>query len=296
MKTKLALLILVVLVTPTALFAQDTVSTAKTLYQSAAYDEALSVLDRLKPSGVAQEAQTMAQLRAYCLLALNRQSEAEAAIEQVVRNDLFFVPSESDVSPRVRTNFQSVRRRVLPDAVRAEYATAKAAFDRREFPAAIERFERVLSLLADPQMDRVPGVDDLRTLGAGFRDLARAAMAPPAAAAPEQAAPAPPPPPPVDLHKVYDLNEPGIVPPVAERQEIPDFPGRTTATALNRRAILDIVIDENGRVEKVSLKPRMDARYDAMLLNAAMTWRYKPARLASGQSVKFYKRLQITIQ
>jgi len=296
-RTSLVFVALLTLAAPHIVSAQDTLETANTLYQSAAYDEALVVLGRLRTASPSfADAQTMAQLRAYCLLALDRQTEAETAIEQIVKADLFFVPSETDVSPRVRAAVQSVRRRLLPAAAQAEYAIAKATFDRKEFALAADQFERVTALLRDPQLDGAAGMADLRVLSAGFRDLARAAATPPPALVPE-APPAPvaaPPPAPAD--KVYDLTEPGITPPVVERQKVPHYPGKTTNTAMNRRAALDLVIDETGRVEKVSLRPRIEARYDALLLAAATTWRYTPARTSDGRPVKFFKRLQITIQ
>lgn len=65
---------------------------------------------------------------------------------------------------------------------------------------------------------------------------------------------------------------------------------------MNRHASLDLVIDETGRVEKVTLRQRIDPRYDPMLLAAASTWRYRPAMTSDGRPVKFFKRLQITIQ
>ncbi|MBI4477737.1 MAG: hypothetical protein HY654_11220 [Acidobacteria bacterium] len=287
---------LLTLAAPRAAFAQDTLATAKRLYEAAAYEEALVALDRLRsrPSSFA-EAQAIAQYRAYALLALSRQAEAEAAIEETVKADLFFMPSATDVSPRVRAAFQNVRRRLLPASAQAEYARAKATFDRKEFAAAAGEFERVARLLHDPQLEGVTGIADLRVLAVGFRDLARAAVPPPSLP-PEVEASEPPPASVHDPSKIYDLNEPGIIPPVTERQEIPPFPGRITEDLSRRRAVLELVIGESGRVDKVSLRPRIDPRYDALLLEAATTWRYTPARTKDGTPVKFAKRLQITIR
>ena len=60
--------------------------------------------------------------------------------EAVVQADPSFRPSSSEVSPRLLTAFTDVRKRMLPTIVQAKYATAKAAFDRKEWKAAEARF------------------------------------------------------------------------------------------------------------------------------------------------------------
>ena len=51
-----------------------------------------------------------------------------------------YQPSTSDVSPRVRTAFSEVRRRLLPGIISQEYAQAKTAFDKKDFAAAAAGF------------------------------------------------------------------------------------------------------------------------------------------------------------
>lgn len=278
---------------------QESLATAKALYQSAAYDEALGQLERLKSSAApAPDMQTATQYRAYTLLALNRQADAEAAIEDVVKSDVFFVPSDKEVSPRVRTTFQKVRHRLLPDAARVEYAKAKATFDRKDYASAAEQFDRVNALLQDPLLDGEPAIADLRVLGAGFRDLARAALVPATPEVPPAPAPVrePSPPPAPVLPKLYDMSEPGIRVPVVERQEVPSYPGNARDIAMRRQAVLDLIIDELGRVERAMIRQSIDARYDALLLEAATTWKYTPARTSDGRPVKFLKRLQVLVK
>ena len=79
---------------------QDAVNTARDLYASAAYEDALTVLNRVpETSRPAEEANAIAQYRAFCLLALGRTSEAERAIESVISREPTYRPTVSDVSP-----------------------------------------------------------------------------------------------------------------------------------------------------------------------------------------------------
>ena len=59
-------------------------NTAKDLYASARYDEALSVLNGLR-IGDSADRRAVEQYRSLCLLALGRASEAESAIAAVRR-------------------------------------------------------------------------------------------------------------------------------------------------------------------------------------------------------------------
>src|SRR5450759_2474700 len=128
---------------------QESLAAARDLYASAAYEDALAVLNRLPPANrVADDARAIDQYRAFCLLALGRTAEAEHAIEAVISGEPMYQPA-GEVSPRVRTAFSDVRRRMLPAIIQQQYAQAKAAFDRKEFAAAADRFAKVLDALAD---------------------------------------------------------------------------------------------------------------------------------------------------
>src|SRR5206468_10442074 len=135
------------------------------------------------------------QYRAFCLLALGRAADAEQAIEAVVAAEPSFNPSDGDVSPRVRSAFTTVRRRMLPVIIQQKYAQAKAAFDRKEFAAATDGFGQVLAALADQDVAaevNQPPLSDLRMLVVGFAELSARAAAPPPQPPPVQVA-APPP-------------------------------------------------------------------------------------------------------
>jgi TonB family protein len=276
---------------------ENPLTAARDLYASARYDEALAVLSGLPSDVVATDRKSIEQYRSLCLLALGRSTEAESAIAAVITADPLFMPGEADASPRVRSAFSEVRQRLLPQIASTRYAAAKAAFDRKEYSSAESQFRSLLALLDDPQMNGRLG--DLRTLTTGFLDLATAAAAPPPepkkpdAPAPAPAAAIMPPAPAPREARIWTAEDAGVVPPVAIRQDVPRVPSTLSAQA-RERAILDVVIDEQGRVINLNLRLSIHPMYDPQLLAAAREWRYKPATM-DGVPVKFRKLIQITL-
>ena len=118
---------------------KDPLGAARDLYASARYDEALAVLNDLRPAesgNSPSDRRSIEQSRSLCLLALGRGAEAESAIAAVVTADPGYLPSESDASPRVRAAFSDVRKRLLPEIVTTRYSIAKSAFDRKDYQSA----------------------------------------------------------------------------------------------------------------------------------------------------------------
>ena len=271
---------------------------ARDLYASAAYDDALAVLNRLRsadhPVG---QSRTIEQYRAFCLLALGRASDAEQAIEAVVAAEPSYLPSDSDASPRVRSAFTTVRRRMLPTIIQQQYAQAKAAFDRKDFAAAAQGFHQVLAGLADPDVAaeaKQPPLVDLRQLATGFEELSASAAAPPPpplapVAAPVAVAVVPSIPPPPKIYNAADAN---VMPPVAMNQTLPAYPGQVL---IPRSGKIEVVIDESGAVESAVMTGSVTAAYDRLAITAAKNWRFKPATV-DGKPVKFRKVVQVTIR
>jgi len=289
----------VVLMTAASASAQDSLASARDLYASAAYEDALAVLNRLHTTEQRPaDGRIIEQYRAFCLLALGRPADAEHAIEAVVAAEPSFQPSESEVSPRVRTAFSDVRRRMLPSIIQQSYAEAKAAFDRREFAAAADKFGKVLDALADPDVGaavKQPPLSDLHTLAVGFHDLAvQASAPPPPVPTPAPAAPAPPP---VSFatpatKKVYTIVDTDVVPPATINQSMPMYPTRPVPPG---KGTLEIVIDESGMVESALIRASVNSLYDMLALQATRSWRYKPATV-NGVPVKFRKDIIITLK
>jgi TonB family protein len=295
MKRTLALLLLAGSLASPAVAQDSPLNTARELYASARYDEALLVLNGLRPGPGGGDLKSIEQYRSLCLLALGRGAEAEAAIAAVVSADPMYLPSEAEASPRVRTAFSEVRQRQLPEIARARYAAAKATFDRKHFPQAEQQFRELLRLIDDPDMGG--RLSDLRVLVAGFLDLSTASAAPPPAPAaetrPAPVAPPPPSKPALPPNHVFSAADAGVVAPVAVKQEVPRVPS-TITTQTRERGILELVIDEQGRVTSLDIKVRMHPMFDNQLIQAAKDWRYKPATL-DGKPVRYRKLVQINI-
>jgi TonB family protein len=273
---------------------KDPVGAARELYASARYDEALAVLNGLKPTDATPitDRRSIEQYRSLCLLALGREAEAESAIGAVVTADPSYQPSETEASPRVRAAFSDVRRRLLPEIATMRYTEAKAAYDRKDYATAMKQFRRVLSLLDDPDM--VGRLGDLRVLASGFLDLSVAASAPPDPKRdPVAAAPPPQPDPQPETNRIYTSDDRNVTPPVAVRQELPRVPSGITKQA-RERGVLELVIDEMGRVISMAIRQSVHPMYDTLLLTAAKDWRYQPARL-QGKPVRFRKMIQVNV-
>src|SRR5262245_47550319 len=285
---------------------QDGLTRAKDLYASAAYDDALAVLDQLKLDSSSPDVVEAGQYRAFCLLALGRSEEGRKAIAGIVEADPLFQPAESQMSPRLVMVFRDVRKQLLPRIVQRSYAEAKVAFDRKEMEAAAIGFDRVLLLLNDPDLPASPGTADLRMLATGFRDLSRVAPAPPPSI-PPSAQPAvargrqgdrvglEAPPSPLRPPRTFGPNDADVTPPVVISQQLPPWrPSKLSATRRDYQGALALVIDERGNVESVTLLTSLQPEYNAVLLKAAREWKFRPAT-KSGLPVRYRKVVGIRL-
>jgi TonB family protein len=278
---------------------RDPLGAARDLYASARYDEALAVLNDIHtpdPPAAGPDRKSVEQYRSLCLLALGRGTEAESAIAAVVTADPTYQPKEEEASPRVRAAFSDVRKRLLPEIATSRYAQAKSSYDKKMFAIAAQQFRGVIALIDDPDMGGRQA--DLRTLSSGFLDLAVAAMTPPpdppksAAPAPTPA-PMPPPAPKLDPLHVYGMQDKDVTAPVIIRQDMPRLAPPMIQQASDR-GVVEIVINEQGKVEAVTIRRSVHPMYDSQLLQAARDWRYQPAML-NGAPVKYRKMIQINV-
>lgn len=288
----------------------NTLAYAKELYASAAYDEALVVLDRLQSTAPATETTSIAEYRVFCLLALDRRDEARQNIEGILHDDPLYLPSGDQASPRIQSIFRDVRRQSLPKIVMEQYAAAKAAFERKDARAE-QQFNQVLALLDDPDVQGVPALRDLRTVVSAFSDLTKAMAAaqaqPPAVKGPAQPPPAqgavrPPPAaqaatestPPPDA--IYTSANADVVPPVAQLQPMPLWIPPTPAVARQDfRGALEVLVDERGTVVSAALRAGLHPAYNELLLRAARGWKYAPAQ-RKGIPVRYLKVIDIHLR
>ena len=270
---------------------------AKELYRSAAYDEALGVLDTIRASAPSTETLEASEYRVFCLVALDRKDEARNAIAALISANPFYELSETQASPRVRAVFTEVRKSLLPSLVQSAYTEAKAAFDRKDSESAT-RFERVLTLLRDPDLSSNSDLGDLAVVAAAFRDLsaARELAASAAAAAPapsardtsspvESAAAKPPEP------AVFRDGAPNLVPPVVVSQTLP--PSHLAERRLWTGAI-EVLIDETGKVLSARMAMPVQPTYDRQLLQAALNWKYRPA-VKDGMPARYIKVINVRL-
>lgn len=302
---KSAVLLVIAVLASRSAGAQDQLASARDLYTSAEYENALAMLDRLKQTehGADQE-RTIQQYRAFCLLALGRNTDAEQAIEAVVAAQPTYQPTTAEVSPRIRSLFTDVRRRVLPTIIQQQYAIAKAAYDRKDYAEASRRFNQMLTVMADPDVAGPasrPPLSDLRVLAAGFRDLAASAAAPPSpppiAATPAAPKPVPVVPPaaavaPPQAPKIYSASDANVVPPIAIRQTLPPFP---TNAPRAMQGVIEVIINETGGVDLAVMRSPLNPTYDRQALAAARAWQYQPATL-NGVPVKYRKAVVVNVK
>ena len=274
----------------------ETIDRVKDLYRSAAYEEALAVLDQMAEEAGQTNPVEAREYRLLCLIALERRTEARDAIASMVNADPFYQLSQA--SPRVRTMFKDVRQSLLPTIAQQAYSDAKAAFDKKD-PESGAQFERVLTLLNDPDISGVSTVADLRTVVSAFRDLSQALkrapdpppqIAPPAA--PDNRASSMP-----VLPIVYRDGESGLVVPEALNQALPRWVLPARAAGRDQRdwlGVLEVVIDENGDVVSATLRKSFHPDYDSQLVKAAMSWKYRPAQ-KDGAPVRFLKIVSVRL-
>lgn len=283
----------VLLCAPGAASAQDTFSRAKGFYESAEYEEALKLLDTLKGKTPNTD---VAAYRVFCLVALGRNTEAKAAVTELVQTDPLFRPTEAQVSPRLRTFFEEVRKPLLPEIARQRYASAKSAFDQKNWSSAISEFDRTIALLGEiGAADQ--GAADLRTLAVGFRDLAKSSAEPPKPAVVENKPVAPPPAPaPAKPTEplVYGPQHPDVKKPVSLSRPMPEWRPNATEARLIFEGALEFIVGEDGKAVSVRLLDSVHANYDEALLKSAMGWTFKPAT-RNGVPVRYRYAISIRL-
>jgi TonB family protein len=313
----------------TAVAAQESLTTAKDMYASAAYEDALSTLTRLHDSAgtAAPIAVQIDQYRAFCLFALGRTAEAQSVAEALIAKDPLLQLDDGDASPRIVAMFADVRKRLLPGLTRDEYRTARASLDRKDFASAEAQLTMTRRMLEEAQKlgSSDEAIGDFRVLVDGFLELTRSAAearatdqrsqapaagpaaaspaaASPSAAGPSPGGPSPAAPPhaalvpntPAQSLQVYDSSAPDVVAPVVLHQAMPTIPPTVSSvlSAIHKSGVLDVTIDQQGNVERVVMRERVHPIFDTLVLDAARNWKYRPA-MKDGVAVRYLKTIAI---
>ena len=255
----------------------DPLRAARDLYASAAYAEALAELARVEstastPTTSPTITRDTDAYRTFCLVALGRATEAQAIAESLVRRDpMLSIDRFPDASPRIAAMFASVRRRVLPQMIRDEYRVARTlATDKA--PEAESRLRHVRELL--DTSEQIGAWDetlaDVRLIVDGFLELAHGTEARHAAGeatVPETPAPR--------AAEIPSSTDAGVVAPTAVFQPQPSIPPAllNLVRQLHRNGKIDVVINERGTVDDVTMTQTVSPAYDRLITAAARTWR-----------------------
>ena len=269
---------------------QEMLASAKSLYESASYEAALSQLSSIETTELVDVVDTY---RALCLLAMGRVRDAEQALAAIVTRKPLLVLSEADYSPRIVALFREVRKKALPAAARLLYSQAKSEFEEKRYAAAAAGFKEALQVIADADPEsQTSTLGDLKELADGFLMLAEVKAAAIASPPPVEAAPA------AVAAKVsrafYSLADKDVTPPVVLTQAIPRW---SLARNMPLRALggtLELLIDETGVVESAAMAEPVWPPYDIELIRATKKWRYEPA-MKDGMPVKFKRFLAINV-
>lgn len=267
--------------------AQEGIQQVRTLYASAAYEDALSLVARLQLGGRKPE---LEQYRVICLVALGRTSEAEKAIATVVTENPSFLPDASETSPRIRDMFARVRKALVPEIAQRMYLDGRGALERKDARAAMAHFDALVRLIdaafaEDPRLETdEPMLGELKLLASGFIDLSRATEA------------RPEPKPEARPESVRAAAEPvQITSPVPVKQDLPLWVPPDQSSRREFRGAVRVVISEAGRVTDAVLEPGIHPAYDRLILAAARGWEYHPA-LRNGVPVASEKVIEVVLK
>ena len=253
---------------------QEALLKVKSLYAAAAYEDALSVLAAVPADTRVPE---LDQYRAFCLIALGDEQQAQTAVEQLLSQSPLYQPNTADTSPRIVDRFREMRVRALPMVAKKLYAEAKSALERKERAEAITGFETLLQFINIESVNDTT-LDDMKVLANGFLDLSRALPAAPAPAATPETKTASAP-------EAAPSTPATWTRPVVVKQELPRW---NAPDAQSRRSSFDgimrVRVGADGKVASAEMVRRTHPIYDTLLLRATEEWLYQPA-LQDGKPV-----------
>jgi hypothetical protein len=277
--------------------AQDEpLAKAKALYDSAAYEEALTVLAPM-------ETPQAQQYTALCMLALGRTQDATKAVDLLVSAAPLLDLSSEDVPPRFVTLVAEAKKRLVPGIARKTFNEGRDQFRSGDREQAVAKFDLVMSLTGMPGFKETADAEDLRTLASGFIELARATAAarpePKAADSKSAESTSPTAQEPVADPALAQLapaagRSADVIQAVAIRQTIPAVPTGIAGVG-GPTAAVKIAIGSDGKVIAASMQQNSHPLYDRMVLQAARDWLYTPAML-NGKPVASEKVVSIQLR
>lgn len=286
--------------------AQDSLSQAKALYDSAYYSEALSALNQV---GTTADVVEVEKYRALCLLALDRPKDAEQSLERLAMTRPLFTLEGTDASPKLVALFQDVRRRTLPEASKQIYQSARASFDHGDMAEASKQFKEVIALAETAPQEHAALMGELKMLATDFAKLSEAAAtkaiapapAPVPTSVPLATAPAPAPAAPrtassseLSANLIYGASDTMVTAPVSAERPVPAWNRPDALRYFAFQGLLEVVVDEQGSVAAATMIKPITPTYDRLLVTAAREWHFTPATL-EGRPVKYRLTYQFSL-
>ena len=273
--------------TPSPMTGAGALLRARALYETAAYEEALSLLIAIEDATNVGEVE---QYRALCLLALGRPADAERALEQIALRKPLFVMDIEEVSPRLLIMYRDVRLRLVPTVARNLFARGKASFDAKRYPQAAAQLQELVALLSvDEPATSSNGMPELRQLADGFLQLSLTEIA--AVRVSDVTSPTAAP----ARDRTYSIADRTVIGPVEIVRHLP------TRVALGKndtaglyQGLIEVVIDTTGVVKSSEIVRSITPSYDEVLLEATRDWRFQPATL-NGTPVPYRKQFEIIV-
>jgi outer membrane biosynthesis protein TonB len=179
--------------------------------------------------------------------------------------------------------------------------------DKGDLAGALPQLTQVKKMLADVKAAgaSTDALADMGVLVDGFLDLARSMEERAKAEAAAAKVEAPPPPAPVAANAetivnrpppVYSAADSDVKAPGVVRQQLPSIPHSVARSMAGGKmsGILEILINEKGRVDSVLMREAVNPVFDSVILDAARTWQYRPAT-KGGEPVKYLKRIAVAV-
>jgi TonB family protein len=93
---------------------------------------------------------------------------------------------------------------------------------------------------------------------------------------------------------IYSQADRYVVGPVEVTRKMPNWNPPASVQRGVYHGLIEVVIDERGLVEKAQVLISVAPTYDPLLIEAAKTWKFRPATL-NGDPVKYRRQYEIIL-
>ncbi|MQA28860.1 MAG: TonB family protein [Luteitalea sp.] len=93
---------------------------------------------------------------------------------------------------------------------------------------------------------------------------------------------------------IFTADEAGVTPPVPIDQRLPQWAAPSSQRNESFSGLIEVVIDETGKVTSAAVTESVNVQYDRLLLQAARLWEYRPAQ-REGRPVKFRRVVSVVL-